>query len=111
METLTGFSLSVVRFELLWPRHQTKGRAMLEARIHVTLKKSVLDPQGDTVKSGLASLGFTSVEDCRIGKFMVVKLSETDPTKAKVQVDEMCRKLLANPVIEDYVFQISEVAG
>jgi phosphoribosylformylglycinamidine synthase subunit PurS len=84
---------------------------MLEARIHVTLKKSVLDPQGDTVKSGLASLGFRSVEDCRIGKFMVVKLSETDPTKAKAQVDEMCRKLLANPVIEDYVFQISEVAG
>lgn len=84
---------------------------MLEARIHVTLKKSVLDPQGDTVKSGLASLGFTSVEDCRIGKFMVVKLSETDPTKAKAQVDEMCRKLLANPVIEDYVFQVSEVAG
>ena len=42
---------------------------------------------------------------------MVVKLSETDPTKAKAQVDEMCRKLLANPVIEDYVFQISEVAG
>jgi phosphoribosylformylglycinamidine synthase len=84
---------------------------MLEARIHVTLKKSVLDPQGDTVKSGLASLGFRSVEDCRIGKFMVVRLSETDPTKAKAQVDEMCRKLLANPVIEDYVFQISEVAG
>ena len=84
---------------------------MLEARIHVTLKKSVLDPQGDTVKSGLASLGFTSVEDCRIGKFMVVKLSETDQTKAKAQVDEMCRKLLANPVIEDYVFQVSEVAG
>ena len=84
---------------------------MLEARIHVTLKKSVLDPQGDTVKSSLASLGFTSVEDCRIGKFMVVKLSETDPTKAKAQVDEMCRKLLANPVIEEYVFQISEVAG
>ena len=84
---------------------------MLEARIHVTLKKSVLDPQGDTVKSGLASLGFTSVEDCRIGKFLVVKLSETDQTKAKTQVDEMCRKLLANPVIEDYVFQISEVAG
>jgi phosphoribosylformylglycinamidine synthase PurS subunit len=84
---------------------------MLEARIHVTLKKSVLDPQGDTVKGGLASLGFATVEDCRIGKFMVLKLSEIDPTKAKAQVDEMCRKLLANPVIEDYVFEVSEVAG
>ena len=84
---------------------------MLEARIHVTLKKSVLDPQGETVKSGLTSLGFTTVQDCRIGKFMVVRLKETDATAAMAKVDEMCRKLLANPVIEDYVFQISEVAG
>jgi phosphoribosylformylglycinamidine synthase len=84
---------------------------MLEARIHVTLKRSVLDPQGDTVKSGLASLGFGTVQDCRIGKFMVLRLNETDPNAAKAKVDEMCRKLLANPVIEDYVFEISEVAG
>jgi phosphoribosylformylglycinamidine synthase subunit PurS len=84
---------------------------MIEARIHVTLKKSVLDPQGDTVKSGLASLGFSTVHDCRIGKFMVLRLNETDATTAKAKVDEMCRKLLANPVIEEYVFQISEVAG
>jgi phosphoribosylformylglycinamidine synthase len=84
---------------------------MLEAKIHVTLKKSVLDPQGDTVRGALASLGFQGVSDCRIGKFMVLRLSERDPAKAKVQVDEMCRKLLANPVIEDYVFQIDEVAG
>ncbi len=84
---------------------------MVEARIHVTLKKSVLDPQGDTVKSGLASLGFSGVEDCRIGKFMVLKLQESDPEKARAQVDEMCRKLLANPVIEEYLFEISEVAG
>jgi phosphoribosylformylglycinamidine synthase len=84
---------------------------MLEARIHVTLKRSVLDPQGDTVKSGLASLGFGTVQDCRIGKFMVLRLNETDPTVAMAKVDEMCRKLLANPVVEDYVFQIGEVAG
>jgi len=84
---------------------------MIEARIHVTLKKSVLDPQGDTVKSGLASLGFSTVRDCRIGKFMVLRLSETDPKVAEATVNEMCRKLLANPVIEEYVFQISEVAG
>ncbi len=84
---------------------------MLEARIHVTLKKSVLDPQGDTVRSGLASLGFTTVQDCRVGKFMVVRLNETDRQVATGKVDEMCRRLLANPVIEEYVFQISEVAG
>lgn len=83
---------------------------MLEAQIHVTLKKSVLDPQGDTVKSALGTLGFQGVTDCRIGKFMVVRLAEQDPAKANAQVDEMCRKLLANPVIEDYVFRIAEVA-
>ena len=83
---------------------------MLEARIHITLKKSVLDPQGDTVRSALAYLGFQGVNDCRIGKFMVVRLNEREMVKARAQVDEMCRKLLANPVIEDYVFQITEVS-
>jgi phosphoribosylformylglycinamidine synthase len=84
---------------------------MLEAQIFVTLKRSVLDPQGETVKSGLHSLGFGGVEDCRVGKFMVLRLSETDPERAKGQVEEMCRKLLANPVIEEYRFQFREVAG
>ena len=82
---------------------------MLEAQIHVTLKRSVLDPQGDTVRSALATLGFRGIEDCRVGKFLVLRLAERDPVKAKSQVDEMCRKLLANPVIEDYIFQIHEV--
>jgi len=82
---------------------------MFEARIHVTLKRSVLDPQGDTVRSALTSLGFQEVADCRIGKFMVVRLTGRDVDQARAQVDEMCRKLLANPVIEDYVFQINEV--
>jgi phosphoribosylformylglycinamidine synthase len=84
---------------------------MLEAHIQVTLKPSVLDPQGDTVRRGLASLGYTNVQDCRVGKFMVLRLAESDPAKARAQVEEMCRKLLANPVIENYVFEISEVAG
>ncbi|MBI4537165.1 MAG: phosphoribosylformylglycinamidine synthase subunit PurS [candidate division NC10 bacterium] len=84
---------------------------MLEAQIYVTLKRSVLDPQGETVKSGLASLGFTGVEDCRVGKFLVLTLGETDPERARGQVEEMCRRLLANPVIEEYRFQLREVAG
>ena len=84
---------------------------MFEAHIHVTLKPSILDPQGETVRSGLRNLGFHGVQDCRIGKFMVLKLEATDPAQAQAQVDEMCRKLLANPVIEDYVFRINEVAG
>ena len=84
---------------------------MIEAHVQVTLKKSVLDPQGETVRSALATLGFQGVEDCRIGKFMVLRLKETDTVQAKTQVEEMCRKLLANPVIEEYVFQLREVAG
>jgi phosphoribosylformylglycinamidine synthase PurS subunit len=84
---------------------------MIEAQIYVTLKKSVLDPQGDTVKHGLHSLGFGGVEDCRVGKFMVLRLQGADPEQAKGQVEEMCRKLLANPVIEEFRFQLREVAG
>jgi phosphoribosylformylglycinamidine synthase len=87
------------------------GFTVLEAHIQVTLKPSVLDPQGDTVRRGLASLGYTNVQDCRVGKFMVLRLAESDPAKARAHVEEMCRKLLANPVIENYVFEISEVAG
>lgn len=84
---------------------------MIEAHVQVTLKKSVLDPQGETVRGALKTLGFQGVEDCRIGKFMVLRLKETDTVQAKTQVEEMCRKLLANPVIEEYVFQLREVAG
>lgn len=84
---------------------------MFEAEIFVTLKRSVLDPQGETVKSGLRALGFESVEDCRVGKFMVLRIQERDRPQAERQVDEMCRKLLANPVIEEYRFQLREVAG
>jgi phosphoribosylformylglycinamidine synthase len=83
---------------------------MFEAQIQVTLKKSVLDPQGDTIRGALASLGFQGVQDCRVGKFMVLRLAEADPDRARAQVEEMCRKLLANPVIEDYNFQITEMA-
>jgi phosphoribosylformylglycinamidine synthase PurS subunit len=84
---------------------------MFEAQVHVTLKKSVLDPQGETVRSALETLGFQGVTDCRIGKFMLLRLTETDATRARVQVDEMCKKLLANPVIEEYVFELREVSG
>ncbi|MFA5027632.1 MAG: phosphoribosylformylglycinamidine synthase subunit PurS [Candidatus Methylomirabilota bacterium] len=84
---------------------------MIEAQIFVTLKKSVLDPQGETVKSGLFSLGFPEVQDCRVGKFMLLRLDVADAEQAGKRVEEMCRKLLANPVIEEYRFQLREVAG
>ncbi|MGE5484154.1 MAG: phosphoribosylformylglycinamidine synthase subunit PurS [Ignavibacteriales bacterium] len=81
------------------------------ARVTVSLKKSVLDPQGAAVKSGLASMGFTNVAGVRIGKHMEIDLSECDSAAdAAGVVDEMCRKLLANPVIEEYEFEVVEAS-
>jgi phosphoribosylformylglycinamidine synthase len=79
---------------------------MLTAKIYVTLKPGVLDAQGDTVKSALETLGFTGVKDVRIGKFMVVTLNSATREQANAQVEEMCRRLLANPVIEEYTFEV-----
>ena len=79
---------------------------MLNAKVYVTLKKGVLDPQGKAVQHSLASLGYNSVEDVRLGKYVEVKLNETDKEKAKVMLTEMCEKLIANTVIEDFRFDI-----
>jgi phosphoribosylformylglycinamidine synthase PurS subunit len=84
---------------------------MLIAKIYVTLKPGVLDAQGDTVKSALETLGFTGVEDVRIGKFMVVTLNSATREQANAQVEEMCRRLLANPVIEEYTFELEGAEG
>jgi len=86
-------------------------RTMLTARIYVTLKPGVLDAQGDTVKSALETLGFKGVEEVRIGKFMLVTLNSATREEAKAQVEEMCRRLLANPVIEDYTFDLEALAS
>ncbi len=79
---------------------------MPTAKIYVTLKPGVLDAQGDTVKSALETLGFKGVEEVRIGKFMLVTLNSATVEEAKAEVEEMCRRLLANPVIEDYSFEL-----
>ena len=79
---------------------------MLNAKVYVTLKKGVLDPQGKAVQHSLASIGYGQVEDVRLGKYIEVKLNETDKEKAKAALKEMCEKLLANTVIEDYKFDI-----
>ena len=68
----------------------------------ITLKKDVLDPQGKVVQNTLTSLGMTNLKNIRQGKFFEIDISETDEDKAKLQVEEMCKKLLANLVIEDY---------
>ena len=78
----------------------------MKIRIHITLKIGVLDPQGKAVEHALGSLGFGGVDNVRQGKFIELELTETDPTKAKVQVNDMCEKLLANTVIENYSVEI-----
>lgn len=79
---------------------------MFLARVYVTLKPTVNDPQGLTIRGGLHSLGFGAVESVRAGKYMEIKVDAADRDAAEAQVTEMCRKLLANPVIEDFRFEI-----
>nr|WP_298684406.1 phosphoribosylformylglycinamidine synthase subunit PurS [uncultured Dongia sp.] len=74
----------------------------MKARIHITLKSGVLDPQGRAIASALHALGFNNVDDVRQGKYIEVDLKESDKAKAKTAVDQMCGKLLANTVIENY---------
>ena len=78
------------------------------ALVYVTLKPTVNDPQGLTIMGGLKSLGFDGVEEVRAGKFLTLRLQAPDRSTAEAQVDEMCRKLLANPVIESYRHEVEE---
>ena len=80
---------------------------MYLAKVYVTLKQVVNDPEGLTIAGGLRSLGFEQVADVRSGKYLEIKLEAPDPASAEAQVDEMCRRLLANTVIEDYRFEVS----
>jgi phosphoribosylformylglycinamidine synthase subunit PurS len=81
----------------------------LKARVVVMPKPVVNDPQGVTVRHGLTSLGFNEVTDVRVGRYIEVTLDETSRERAQERVAEMCRKLLANHVIEDFVFDLVEV--
>ncbi|WP_280770366.1 phosphoribosylformylglycinamidine synthase subunit PurS [Salipaludibacillus daqingensis] len=81
-----------------------------DVKVHVTLKEGVLDPQGSAVKTSLHHLGFAGVEDVRIGKVMNLRIEGTKDS-VDGQVKEMCDKLLANPVIEDYTYEIEEVVS
>lgn len=78
----------------------------MKAHIFITLKSGVLDPQGAAVTRALKSLHYEAVEDVRQGKYFELTLNSTSRTKAEAQVKEMCEKLLANTVIEDYRFEI-----
>ncbi len=78
----------------------------MKARVHVTLKSGVLDPQGKAIAHALASLGFTGINDVRQGKVIELDLAERDPARVKEIVTGMCEKLLANTVIENYAIEL-----
>jgi phosphoribosylformylglycinamidine synthase len=78
----------------------------LKARVHITLKNGVLDPQGKAIHNSLEGLGFDGVEDVRQGKFIEIELADGDTEAAKARVANMCEKLLANTVIENYTVEI-----
>jgi phosphoribosylformylglycinamidine synthase PurS subunit len=83
---------------------------MFKATIRVTLKESVLDPQGVAVKGSLHAMGFATVENVRIGKLLEVLLETDDRAEAEIQVQTMCEKLLSNPVVENFTFQLEEAS-
>ena len=78
----------------------------MKARIHVTLKTGVLDPQGKAIAHALGNLGFSGIGEVRQGKYIEVELAETDQARARATVEQMCQKLLANTVIENYAIEI-----
>ncbi len=78
----------------------------MKAKIVVTPKKAVLDPQGKTVQQALAHMGYTGIGAVHVGKYLEVELNGIDREAARKQIDEACHKLLSNPVIEDYKFEL-----
>jgi phosphoribosylformylglycinamidine synthase len=76
------------------------------ARVYVSLKPTVNDPQGLAIRGGLHHLGFDTVDSVRMGKYLEVRLTDAEEAEARRKVDDMCRKLLANPVVERYSFDL-----
>ena len=83
----------------------------MKATVCITLKPGLLDAQGKTVKSALESLGFKGVQDVRIGKYIELELNGTKAAAAKRAVERMCKKLLANPVVETYRIEVVQGSG
>jgi phosphoribosylformylglycinamidine synthase len=81
---------------------------MAKVKIYITPKKGILDPQGKTVESALHSLGYQNVSKVRIGKYIELEITNNRSQNPEKQINEMCRKLLANPVIEDYRFEMEK---
>jgi phosphoribosylformylglycinamidine synthase len=81
-------------------------RKYLKAKIIITPKKAVVDPQGKTVQSALAHMGYQGVGAVHVGKYLEIELAGSDTENARKQIDDACHKILSNPVIEDYRFEI-----
>jgi phosphoribosylformylglycinamidine synthase len=79
----------------------------MKARITITLKPGVLDPQGKAIAGALHALGFGAVGNVRQGKYIEVEVAESDPARARVEVERMCEQLLANPLIESYEIELT----
>ena len=78
----------------------------MKAKIIITPKKAVLDPQGKTVQNALAHMGYNGVGAVHVGKYLEIELADGDREAARKQIDDACHKILSNPVIEDYRFEI-----
>ena len=80
----------------------------MKARVHITLRNGVLDPQGKAIEHALSGLGFDGINDVRQGKYIELELSESDPAAARASVETMCEKLLANTVIENFEIDLDK---
>ena len=111
MTRITAFSApihkDIRRIHVRFARRCAKHHSM-KARIHITLKNGVLDPQGKATEHALGGLGFGGINDVRQGKYIELDLAESDPAKARETVESMCQKLLANTVIENYEIDLDE---
>ena len=79
----------------------------MKAKVYVTLKRSVLDPQGKTVQHALSTMGFSEVKDVRMGKYIELELGAIEKAQAEQKIKTICEKLLANTVIEDFKYELS----
>ena len=78
----------------------------MKARITITLKLGVLDPQGKAIAGALHALGFDSVGDVRQGKYIEIEVAESDPSRARAEIERICEQLLANTIIENYAYEL-----
>lgn len=78
----------------------------MKAKVYITLKAGLVDPQGRAIQQSLVTLGFSNVNDVHVGKFLEIEVNEESPAEAETQIKAMCEKLLTNTVIEDYCYEL-----